>query len=249
MIDIFVSVIMPSFNSSKFIVDSINSVVSQSFKNWELIIIDDCSCDDSVTIIKKFCEVDSRVKLFVNDINFGVAEARNRGIQEANYPLIAFIDSDDIWVNSKLEIQVKFMLDFKAAISFSQYYRINEFGLVIGEVLKIPEKISYNNLLKGNSIAMSTSMVNTKIIGFNKFEKIGHEDYYFWLSYLRNGFIALGINENLCFYRVHSNSLSFNKFKAVKFTWYIYRKLLNFNIFKSFFYFIIHSFKAIQKRL
>lgn len=249
MIENKVSIVMPSYNSAKFIERSINSVLNQTFEDWELIIIDDCSLDNTMEIIRQYCQLDSRIKLKIHHKNLGVAESRNRGLEEALFPYVAFLDSDDIWDRNKLEIQVNFMIKNNAAISFTQYYRINELDEKIGEVNKIPEQVNYFDLLKGNSIAMSTSMIDTRIVEKIKFERIGHEDYLYWLKSLKNGHLAKGISTKLVYYRVHSSSLSSNKFKAVTYTWNIYRKHLHLNLFQSVYYFIFHQSKAVIKRL
>ncbi|BFM42295.1 glycosyltransferase family 2 protein [Flavobacterium sp. CFS9] len=249
MIENNVSIIMPSYKSERFITKSIESVLNQTHKNWELIIIDDCSPDNSLQIIKEYCNIDSRIRLVTHEKNSGVAESRNRGIKEAKFPYIAFLDSDDLWEENKLEVQLNFMEQNKAAISFTQYYRINEVDEKIGEVNRIPDTVSYFDLLKGNVIAMSTSMMDMRVVEKIKFEKIGHEDYLFWLMALKSGPIALGINLKLVHYRVHSTSLSSNKLKAVTYTWHIYREWLNLNIIGSAYYFFIHEFNAVRKRL
>lgn len=249
MIENNVSIVMPSYNSAKFIEKSIDSVLNQTYKNWELLVIDDCSPDNSLELVKKYTQIDSRIRLITNEKNMGVAESRNRGLAEAKFSYVAFLDSDDVWDQNKLQIQVDFMIENKAAISFTQYYRINELDEKIGEVNKIPEQVHYFDLLKGNSIAMSTSMIDARIVEKIRFEKIGHEDYYFWLKSLKNGYLAKGINKKLVYYRVHSTSLSSNKLKAVTYTWHIYRKCLNLNLFESAYYFFIHEFNAVIKRL
>ncbi len=249
MIENYISIIMPSYKSERFIRKSIESVLNQTYKNWELIIIDDCSPDNSLNIIKEYCAADSRIKLIIHEKNSGVAESRNRGIKEAGFPYIAFLDSDDLWEKNKLEVQLKFMEESNAAISFTQYYRINEGDEKIGEVNKIPISVSYKDLLKGNVIAMSTSMMDVRVVKNIKFEKIGHEDYLFWLQVLKIGHVARGINLKLVRYRVHSTSLSSNKLKAVTYTWHIYRKWLNLNLVESAYYFFVHEFNAVCKRL
>jgi teichuronic acid biosynthesis glycosyltransferase TuaG len=249
MTDNKVSIIMPSYNSDVYIRKTIDSVLNQTYKNWELIIIDDCSPDGSLNIIKEYCNADSRIKLIINEKNLGVAESRNRGMKAAQFSYIAFLDSDDLWHEKKLELQTAFMQENNAAISFTQYYRINDADSEIGMVNRIPESVNYYNLLKGNVIAMSTSMIDVRIIEKTNFEKIGHEDYFFWLKILKKGVLAKGINEKLVYYRVHSKSLSSNKLKAVTFTWHIYRNLLKLNLFECIYYFFIHESKAVIKRL
>lgn len=244
-----VSIIMPSFNSGKFIEKSIDSVLNQSYSDWELIIIDDCSFDNSLKIIEEYKDKDNRIRLIKNEVNSGVANARNLGISFAKGFYLAFLDSDDIWDSKKLEMQVNFMELNKASISFTQYFRIDEHENRLREVSNIPEIVNYHDLLKGNSIAMSTSMIKSEIIGDNFFEKIGHEDYYFWLKILRVGNIAHGLKKNLAFYRVHQSSLSSNKLKAVKYTWYIYKSKLGLNLLQTIYYFFIHESKAVIKRI
>jgi teichuronic acid biosynthesis glycosyltransferase TuaG len=249
MTDNNVSIIMPSYNSERYIKKSIDSVLNQTYKNWELIIIDDCSPDGSLSIIKEYCNVDSRIRLIVNEKNLGVAESRNAGMKAAQFSYIAFLDSDDLWLEKKLEVQTAFMQENSVAISFTKYYRINDVDLQIGMVNKIPKSVNYYDLLKGNVIAMSTSMIDRRVVEKVNFEKIGHEDYFFWLETLKNGVLAKGIDDKLVNYRVHSTSLSSNKLKAVTYTWHIYRNLLKLNLLECVYYFFIHEFKAVIKRL
>lgn len=244
-----VSIIMPSYNSANFIKKAVDSVLNQSYSEWELIIVDDCSKDDSVKIIEEYSEIDSRIILIKKNVNSGVADSRNLGIKSASGFYLAFLDSDDIWNSEKLKSQVDFMRKNNASISFTQYFRIDSNDTVIKEIQNIPESVTYNDLLKGNSIAMSTSMIEYKKIDGVFFEKIGHEDYYFWLKILRLGFVAYGLRETLVSYRVHQTSLSANKFKAIKYTWFIYKNMLKLNIFETIYYFIIHEFRAIIKRI
>ena len=244
-----VSIIMPSYNSAKFIKKAIDSVLTQSYSEWELIIVDDCSTDNSVKIIEEYSEIDSRIILIKKNINSGVADTRNFAVKFANGTYLAFLDSDDIWHSEKLKSQVDFMIKNNASISFTQYFRIDINDSIIKEVRNIPKLVTYNDLLKGNSIAMSTSMIDYKKIENVFFEKIGHEDYYFWLNILKLGTVAHGLKESLVFYRVHQSSLSSNKFKAIKYTWYIYKNMLKLNLLETMYYFFIHEFRAIIKRI
>lgn len=244
-----VSIIMPSYNSANFIKKAVDSVLNQSYSEWELIIVDDCSTDDSVTIIEEYSEIDSRIILIKKNVNSGVADTRNLAIKSASGFYLAFLDSDDIWDSEKLKSQVDFMRKNNASISFTQYFRIDSNDTLIKEIQNIPEAVTYKDLLKGNSIAMSTSMIEYKKIDGVFFEKIGHEDYYFWLKILKLGFVAHGLKETLVFYRVHQSSLSSNKFKAIKYTWFIYRNMLKLNILETVYYFFIHEFRAVIKRI
>ena len=244
-----VSIILPSYNSANFIKKTIDSVLSQSYSEWELIIVDDCSTDNSLNIVEEYSEIDNRIIVIKKDVNSGVADSRNLGIKSASGFYLAFLDSDDIWHSEKLKSQVDFMRKKGAAISFTQYFRIDINDTIIKEVQNIPKVVTYNDLLKGNSIAMSTSMIEYEKIEGVFFEKIGHEDYYFWLYILKQGLVAYGLKETLVFYRVHQSSLSSNKFKAIKYTWFIYKNMLKLNIFETIYYFFIHEFKAVIKRI
>ncbi|WP_293302859.1 glycosyltransferase [Pedobacter sp. UBA4863] len=244
-----VSVIMPSYNSERFIRKAIESVLKQTYKEWELIIIDDYSTDYSRSIIEEFCKIDTRIKLIINSQNMGVAESRNLGMKNARFDYISFLDSDDVWHEKKLELQCAFMQDNNSAISFTQYYRINANGSIIGSVNRVPDHVTYQKLLNGNVIAMSTSMFDARLVDIVYFDKIGHEDYLFWLKMLKTNALAKGLNHKLMFYRVHSSSLSSKKFTAVGYTWRIYRNKLKFNWLKSAYYFTVHEVNAIKKRL
>lgn len=245
-----VSIVMPCYNAERFIKQTIESVLNQTYQDFELIIVNDSSNDRSVDIIRSFSTRDNRIKLILNRENLGVAMSRNIGMQNAKYNLIAFLDADDLWHSKKLELQTKFMKQENCAISFTQYYRIDSCGQIKGSVTKIPKDINYNGLLKGNVIAMSTSMFNKDILDSTTiFEKIGHEDYLFWLKMLKNTVVAKGLREKLVYYRVHPNSLSYSKFKAISYTWLIYRKKLNIGFLKSAYYFVVHEYRAIKKRL
>jgi glycosyltransferase involved in cell wall biosynthesis len=244
-----VSVIMPCYNASNTILHSIESVLNQSYKRLELIIIDDFSTDNSLSIILKFQKTDKRVKLIKNNTNKGVSYSRNRGIDNALGKYIAFIDSDDYWDLDKINIQINYMLDNDWDITFTSYYRIDLSGTILSTVNLKNKIISYSDLLKGNVIAMSSSIVKKEKIQNIRFENIGHEDYLFWLSILKNGTLAYPIKSFLTYYTVHNNSLSSNKFKAISYTWCIYRNNLNYSLLKSLYFYFVHLLNSVIKRL
>ena len=140
-----VSIIMPSYNAAKFIAASIQSVIDQTYRNWELLITDDCSKDDTVKIVEKFIVEDNRIKLFSTGKNSGPACARNKSLKNATGKYIAFLDSDDIWVSNKLETQIKFMIEKNIAFSFSSYSVIKEDGTPTGKTINVPRIIGYND--------------------------------------------------------------------------------------------------------
>jgi glycosyltransferase involved in cell wall biosynthesis len=239
---------MPVFNAEKYIARAIQSVIDQTYINWELIIIDDCSTDLSAKIISEFLLKDERIILFKLDRNSGVVIARNIGLGRARGPLISFLDADDLWFRNKIFEQVKLIKINNYAVIYSDYLTIDS-GENILNYRSSPRLLNYKDLLYGNSIGMLTAMYNKRIVGDVFFENIGHEDYHFWLKILQNNNVAVGINIPLACYRVHPKSLSSSKFKSIYKTWINYRVGQNLNFHISLYYFIFYLLKAIFKRL
>lgn len=251
MTDFLVSIITPSFNSSDFIQNTINSVLNQTYSHWELIIIDDCSTDNSGEEIKAYIDQDSRIKLIKLEQNFGVANARNVGIENSSGNYIAFLDSDDYWHPEKLEKQLKYFEQYDVDVVFSEYYRFNSSG-IIGKVSISKQEINFNDLLKGNCIGNLTGIYNFKKHFEIRQRKVGAEDYLFWLDiFSKQNVKGIGIPEPLAYYRVadKTKSLSSNKFRSAKWTWDIYSKRLNLPFSKSIYYFTIYLFKAFRNRI
>jgi len=243
-----VSIITPLYNSEKFITETINSVINQTYNKWELLVIDDCSRDHSADIVKEFSERDERIKYFKTDFPSGSPTIpRNLGIKLATGRYIAFLDSDDLWNFEKLMKQLELFSSIDVAIVYSDYEKISEEGLSTNRFILAPEKVSYNDLLAGNIIACSTCMYDTKKVGKNYFLKQGHEDYAMWLSILKKGFIAKNCNYVSMKYRVRDNSISSNKFKAILWVWNIYRKNEGLNLLKSSYYSILTLSKSFSK--
>lgn len=252
MIDnyILVSVIMPCFNSSKTISFSINSVLNQFYSNWELIIIDDNSTDDTTKIVEEFCKVDTRIKFFKTEFNSGSpTKPRNLGIEKAKGRFIAFLDSDDLWEPEKLESQLVIFDDNNVAIVFSNYEKINENGFSCNRIIKSPLVIDYKKLLQGNVIACCTCVYDTLKVGKRFFLNQGHEDYAMWLDILRNGFIAKNTNLVSAKYRVRKSSVSSNKLRSIKWVYEIFSRNENFSTCKSIFYTFITMSKSFYKYL
>lgn len=245
-----VSIILPTFNSEKFIFHTIKSVINQTYQVWELIIIDDNSTDNSVDIILSFMELDNRIMLFRNEKNLGAAFSRNLGINNSSGRFIAFIDSDDIWYSNKLEIQIDFMIRNNYPISFTEYSLIDESGKSLNKTIKTVIKIDYKGYLKNTIIGMSTSMIDSTITGSFQFINIRtRQDTYLWISLLKRGIIAYGIDIPLVEYRVRANSISANKIKAAQRVWHIYYKIEKLGLFNSIYYFVLYGYNAIKKRI
>ena len=249
MFDIKVSIIMPSYNSEHYISKTIDSILSQTVQDWELIIIDDCSSDNSNKVINSYISKCSQIKLIQLEKNMGPAFSRNRGIKEAQGRYIAFLDSDDVWMKHKLEKQLAFMQEKNAAISFTAYNLIDEKQnlLKIG-VFEIPLKVNYSQLLKNNVIGCSTVIYDTnklKKILFPEIKK--RQDYALWLLILRKVDYAYGLNEPLTDYTLRENSVSSNRFIAAYYTWKVYKDVEKLSLFKSCYYLSNHLLKGVKK--
>lgn len=245
-----VSVIMPCYNSAHFISETIQSIVNQTYKNFELIIVDDCSFDNTIEIVKYFASNDSRIKFVQLENNSGAAIARNRGLEIAKGRFIAFCDCDDLWFENKLENQVRFMLEKSIPISFTSYQLVNEDGKSINQVINAIERISYKEYLKNTIIGMSTSMIDTSLVNQFRFENIRtRQDTLLWITLLKRGHIAYGLNEILVKYTIRSNSISANKFKAALKVWDLYYSMEKMGFYKSSYYFLFYIFNAVKKRL
>ncbi len=243
---------MPAHNAATTIRDSIDSVISQTFVNWELIVINDNSSDETEKIVKEYLEQDSRIKLLNTDISVGRPfYPRNVGIKEAYGRYIAFLDSDDIWFPTKLEHQVPLFAINNVAIVFSYYEKFSseEKDNRKKRIIKSPKEVTFNSALFGNPIGNLTGMYDTTKVGKVYYENIGHEDYVLWLTILNKGFIAKNTNSLEARYRIADQSVSSNKGKAASWTWYIYRKILKFNLFKSLICYIMYISKGIIKYL
>lgn len=242
---------MPAYKAEKTISDSIESALAQTYQNFELIVIDDCSPDNTRNIVNQFAVSDNRVRLISKDINEGVAAARNTGLDFVKGDYVAFLDSDDRWDERKLEQQVEFLKNSDVDVVYSAYYRFNSTG--IKNVVNVPTCIDYHQLLKGNCIGNLTAIYKFERFSSVRQKKIGHEDYLFWLEIFSKypAVKGIGIQDPLAFYRVSEDgsNISGNKFKAAQWTWNIYRKHLKVGFVQSIFYFICYAVKAVTKRV
>lgn len=243
-----VSVITPLYNSEKFIAETIESVLNQTYKNWEMIIVNDCSKDNGPSIVQEYQKKDKRIKLFNNEINQGVSFTRNRAIELAQGKYIAFLDSDDLWKDKKLEKQVKLMEENKVFLSYTGYNKMNEDGSERGRI-EVPEKVNYKELLKGNIMGCLTVTVRKDILKKDPFKNTKQEDYILWLELLKQEKFAYGIIESLAYYRVLNNSRSSNKIDLVKFNWRIYKEFEKLSLIESLYYYIIYIYRGIKRYL
>ncbi|WP_397364225.1 glycosyltransferase family 2 protein [Olleya sp. R77988] len=233
-----VSIITPLYNSEAFIEATINSILSQTYTNWELLLIDDCSTDNTIEITQDFISQNPKIKLLKNKTNSGAAISRNKGITEAKGHFVAFLDADDLWAPNKLEVQVNFMQTNNCDVSFSSYQQMDEEGNPLNKLVKALPKLSYNKYLKTNYIGNLTGMYNVNTLGKITSPNLRkRQDWLLWLSAIKkSGKPALGIQESLAFYRVRANSISSNKMEMLKFNYLVYKKGLGFSTIKSLFY-------------
>lgn len=236
-----VSIITPLYNCEKYIEETIQSVINQTYENWEMIIVDDCSKDKGVEIVEKYQRLDNRIKLYKNEINLGGAGTRNKCIEKAKGKYIAFLDSDDLWKKEKLEKQISFMKKNNYLFSYTKYERISEDGHKLNLISKIPQKLNYKYMLKVNPIGCLTAVYNQEKLGkiYLPEIKIG-QDFALWLEVLKKSGNAHGLMESLAEYRYRESSLSKNKKKKVFCLWEIYRKYNNQSILKSSYYILLN---------
>jgi len=243
-----VSIISPCFNSERYLQQMIDSVRNQSYIYWELILINDHSNDHTLDVIRRNVDLDSRIQFINLPKNKGVANARNAGITNARGKYIAFLDSDDLWDADKLKMQVDFMKTTGCHLSYTAYRKMGSDSRILTEKVAVSENgVSYRMLLKHNEIGCLTAMYNCEVIGKKYFIKVGHEDFVYWLSILKSGYVAYGINVVLATYRVHQNTLSSNKLRAARFTWNIYRNVEKLSLMSSVFNFLSYSVAAFKK--
>lgn len=239
--DVLVSIITATYNSEHFIKDTINSVLNQTYINWELLIIDDASTDNTLSIINTYASQHSNIKIFQNKVNQGAATTRNRGIKEASGDLITFLDADDLWKPQKLEKQVKFILENNADVCFSGYDLMNEDGVLINKTVKALPKLTYKKFLKCNYIGNLTGIYNVKLLGKIYAPNLRkRQDWLLWLEAVKqSNKPALGMQESLATYRVRKNSISSNKINLLKYNYLVYRKGLGFSLIKSLYYLMV----------
>ncbi len=243
---------MPAHNAAGTIKESIDSVVSQTFVDWELLVINDNSTDKTEMIVSGYAKKDARIKLLHTDKSIGKPfYPRNLGIKAAVGRIIAFLDSDDVWLPTKLDHQLSLFENEDTAIAFSYYEKFSsgQTNTNKNRIIKSPETITFNSALYGNPIGNLTGMYDTQKVGKVFYEDAGHEDYILWLSILKKGFVAKNSNTVEARYRVAEKSVSSNKGKAAAWTWNIYRKTLKFNVIKSAFCYSIYMVKGVLKYL
>ena len=252
-----VSIIVPVYNAGRFIAETIGYVQMQTYAEWELLLVDDCSIDDSREIINQKSREDNRIRLVVQDRNGGAAKARNRGVQEARGQYICFLDADDIWMPDKLRAELEYIRNVQraedpdAGFVFMGYEFADAAGEGLGKVVHVPESITYRQALKNTTIFTSTVMIDRNKIpdGDIYMPCIASEDTATWWRILKKHGKGYGINENLVKYRRSADTLSSNKLTAVRRIWNLYRRQEQLSAIRSVYYMCFWAFRAVLRRI
>lgn len=234
-----VSIITPTYNSEKFITETIQSVQNQTYTNWEMVIVDDCSTDKTVAIIQQYMEEDHRIHLIRLNKNSGASKARNEAIKVVKGDFMTFLDADDIWFPEFIENSIQTIKNTGIPFVFSSYKRANEKLELVYSDFIVPQKVTYTDILKTNSISCLTAFIDVKKLGIKFMPDIRkRQDMGLWLKYLKEIPFAYGVQEPKAIYRIRENSLSRNKKALLKYQWQFYRQVEKLSILKSLYYMI-----------
>ena len=246
-----VSIIMPNYNCEKFVTETINSVLAQTYGDWELLIVDDCSKDNSVEIIKDFCGKDERIKLFVNEKNSGAAASRNRALREATGKWIAFLDSDDLWTCDKLEKQIAFMIENGYKFSCTDYEHIDENSASLNVVVKGPKKVTRHKMFNYCYLGCLTVMYDAEAVGLIQIpDSIAkRNDYALWLKVSKFA-VCYRLQEVYAYYRRRVGSISHqSKLSLIKYHYRLFKNSENMCGLRAFFYTCKNLFHGVFKKL
>ena len=231
-----VSIITPSFNSEKFIAETIQSVQNQTYPNWEMIIVDDCSTDRTVSVIQQFVKNDVRIRLFQLDRNSGAGIAREKALSNINGDYISFLDADDLWKPLKLEKQLQFLKEHKAHFTFSFYDCIDEEGNTLNKRVEAPINLTYRQLFFCNYVGNLTGIYEVDFFGKIAISATRkRQDWMVWLTILKKIKKAKPVPESLALYRIRENSLSASKVDLLKHNFAVYRSFHGFSFLSSLF--------------
>lgn len=234
-----VSIITPTYNSAKYIAQTIQSVQKQTYRHWEMLIVDDCSSDTTVSIIEQFMEEDHRIHLVKMNRNSGASKARNEAIKLVSGDFMTFLDADDIWFPDFIQNSIETIKRTGINFVFSSYRRSNENLEFVYSDFIVPQKVTYTDILKTNSISCLTAFINVKVLGVKQMPDIlKRQDMGLWLKYLKEIPYAYGIQEPQAIYRIRKNSLSRNKKNLLKYQWQFYREVEKLSVLQSVYYMV-----------
>lgn len=255
-----VSIIVPVYNAGAYIEETIRMVEKQTYQEWELILVDDCSLDNSKAVIEEYLQKRNsleesmrrqEIRLLVKQQNEGAAMARNTGMEAAKGRYIAFLDADDIWLSKKLSKEMTFMEKQQASFVFSAYEFGDENAKGTGKIVHVPEKLTYRRALSRTVIFTTTVLLDRKKIPAEllSMPNVKSEDTAFWWKLLKNGIVACGLDEVLAIYRRPAKSLSSNKWEAIKRIWNLYRRQEQLPVIAAAYYFVFWAMRATLRRL
>lgn len=252
-----VSVVIPVYKLEKYIMETLDCILAQTYTDWEIVLVDDNGGDRSADIIKEYAAekgMEDRIRLIYQKDVYGAAAARNTGVNESLGRYVAYLDGDDVWLPEKLEHELAFMKEKDAAFVFTGYEFADENAVGMGKVVRVPETLNYKQALKNTTIFTSTVLFDTEKIPREKLQMplIKSEDTALWWRLLREGNIAYGLDENLVLYRrpgKNGQSLSSNKLEAIKRVWALYRKAEGLNVFVSAYNFCFWAVRAVLRRV
>lgn len=248
--NVLISIITPCYNAAAVIAETIESVLAQTYQNWEMLICDDCSTDNSVEIIKAYCEKDSRIKLFSTPKNTGTpAEPRNIAIDNANGELVAFLDADDVWLPEKLDQQIDFIKQSNYDLVYSDYEKMSWDGKRDNRIIRMRTCATYKTMLRTSDIPCLVAVVKREKLTNIRFKPISNEDYVFWLELLKTGVVAYNTKKVHGVYREARNSRSSNKWNVAKHHWYILREIEKITLLPSIYYMCVYSVVGLNKYL
>ena len=253
-----ISIIVPVYNAGNYISKTIENVTAQTYTDWELLLVDDCSKDKSCEIIEeeirrfeKSGNEKDKIRLLKQKENAGAANARNRGIDESRGRYIAFLDADDVWHPEKLEKELNFMQEKDAGFVFTAYEFGDADARPTGRIVHVPETLTFKEALSRTVIFTSTVLFDKEKIPLDLLHMpvIASEDTACWWRILKSGITAYGLEEALVIYRRPASSLSSNKYEAIKRIWGLYREIAGLNVLQSAWYFTGWAFRATARRL
>ena len=225
-----VSVIIPTFNSAQFIAEAIHSVQKQTYANWEIIVVDDCSTDATLALISDLITIDNRIQLFQLAVNSGTGVARNLGLEKAKGKYIAFLDADDLWKPHKLEKQLEWMHAHQLPFTFSFYDCIDEVGNSMNREVQAPRTLTYNQLFFCNYVGNLTGIYEVDFFGKIPISSIRkRQDWMLWLTILKKIKTAKPVPESLASYRIRANSISTAKVNLLQYNYAVYRQFHGYN--------------------
>ena len=240
-----IDIIIPNFNKAKYLSQCLDSIISQTYKNWKVYLIDDNSNDNSKEILSKYQNIEN-IKIFILKKNKGPAYCRNLGIQKSNSKLIAFLDSDDYWPEDKLEKQINYMLSTNCNFTYTDFCFFFNDNFKKKKMTNLPSKYDYDTFLNHSSMSTSSIIIKREILNSILFEKVNHEDYLFKCDLFKKGEIAYKIKDTYVFYRINKNNRSSNKLKNIISLWRINKEKNNLNLLanlKSIFFIGLNSLK------